>query len=125
MIKVRHIAIRTKDMDKSLAFYRDVLGLSYVRSTDLGAGQAIDLTDGETNLRLLPTQSKSGAVQKSEGSSGSGLDHIGFLVDDVNYVYNRLKKARVEFITQAPADFFKVLDPDGVVIDITSPTRGW
>ena len=122
MVKIRHIAIRVKDMDKSLAFYRDVLGLSYVRHR--GASQAIiDLTDGETNLTLLPAQSQSGAARRGEVSSG--LDHTGFLADDVNHVYNGLKKAGAEFTTAAPADFFKVLDPDGVVIDIASTTRGW
>jgi len=123
MIKVRHMAIQVKDLDKSLAFYRDTLGLQYVRTRDFSQGVAVDLTDGETNVALLVPEGESTSTQRAEGTFG--LHHIGFLVDDIDYIYNRLKKAGVEFISPAPAEFFKVLDPDGVVVDIASTARGW
>ena len=123
MIKARHIAIRVKDVEKSLAFYRDVLGLSYVRTRDRETYKAVDLTDGEANLTLLYANNSISPAPRDAGSFG--LDHIGFIVDDIDYVYNRLRTAGVEFVTPAPADFFKVLDPDGVIVDIASIARGW
>jgi len=123
MIKIGHVAINVRDTDKSLAFYRDVLGLEYVRTRDHETFRAVDLTDGETNLALLSFSGQTRLTQRTEGSFG--LDHIGFLIDDINYIYNKLKDAKVKFLTQAPADFFKVEDPDGVVVDIASTSRGW
>jgi len=123
MIKIRHVAINVRDIDKSLAFYRDVLGLEYVRTRNHEAFQAVGLTDGETNLALLSLGGQTSRVKRAEDSFG--LDHIGFLIDDINYIYNKLKDAKVKFLTQAPADFFKVEDPDGVVVDIASTSRGW
>jgi catechol 2,3-dioxygenase-like lactoylglutathione lyase family enzyme len=123
MIKIRHIAILVKNLDRSLAFYQDTLGLQYVRTRAVSIGKAVDLTDGENNLTLLVSDSENEHVQRNKNNFG--LDHIGFLVDDIDFIHDRLKTAGAEFISQAPAEFFKVLDPDGVVIDIASTSRGW
>jgi methylmalonyl-CoA/ethylmalonyl-CoA epimerase len=123
MIKIRHIAIMVENLDRSVAFYRDVLGLSYVRAVEVRGTRAVDLTDGETNLRLLPTQN-AGATKQANYSS-VGFNHIGFIVDDLDATYHRLKESKVRFLSKAPADLFKIADPDGLVIDITSAARGW
>lgn len=113
MIKARHIAIRVKDVERSRRFYQEVLGLTFVRTRKFQSQDAVDLSDGESNLTLLP------------GGNSPGLDHIGFVVDDVKGVYDKLNKAGARPDKDAPADFFKVLDPDGVIVDIAAPTRGW
>jgi catechol 2,3-dioxygenase-like lactoylglutathione lyase family enzyme len=123
MIKVRHIAIMVTDLDKSVAFYRDILGLSYVRALEVITNKAVDLTDGETNLRLI--SAKNAGAPIPNGYSSVGYNHIGFIVDDIHSTYQRLKEFKVRFLSQAPADFFKISDPDGLVIDITCPERGW
>jgi catechol 2,3-dioxygenase-like lactoylglutathione lyase family enzyme len=123
MIKVRHIAIIVTDLDKSVAFYRDILGLSYVRALEVMTNRAVDLTDGETNLRLISAGKAGGPIP--EGYSSVGYNHIGFIVDDINSTYQRLKAFKVRFLSQAPADFFKISDPDGLVIDISCPERAW
>jgi catechol 2,3-dioxygenase-like lactoylglutathione lyase family enzyme len=122
-MKLRHIAILVSNLEKSVAFYRDVLGLAYVREVEVRGTKAVDLTDGETNLRLLPAQN-AGATKQADYSS-VGFNHIGFIVDDLDETYRKLKESKVRFLSQAPADFFKIADPDGLVIDITCPTRGW
>ena len=74
-------------------------------------------------LYEVPTKRLNEQVKRNKNSPG--LDHIGFLVDDINFICDRLKTSGAEFIIQVPAEFFKVLDPDGVVIDIASAERGW
>lgn len=123
MIKIRHIAIMVSNLEKSVAFYRDVLGLSYVRAVEVRDTKAVDFTDGETNLRLL--LAKNAGPSGYDGDSLVGFNHIGFIVEDIDETYRKLKESKVRFLSKAPADFFKISDPDGLVIDITCPTRGW
>ncbi|MBI4764295.1 MAG: VOC family protein [Deltaproteobacteria bacterium] len=123
MIKIRHIAIMVKNLDKSVAFYRDLLGLSFVRTVEIRGTKAVDLTDGETNLRLLPATNPD--APRHDRDISVGFNHIGFIVEDIDETYRKLKESKVKFLSQAPADFFKISDPDGLVIDITCPTRGW
>lgn len=125
MIKLRHIAIIVSNLEKSVAFYRDLLGLSYVRAVEVRGTRGVDLTDGETNLRLLPAQTQNAGATKQANDSSVGFNHIGFIVDDLDETYRKLKESKVRFLSQAPADFFKISDPDGLVIDITSAARGW
>ena len=49
MAKIKHIAIRTHDIDKTAKFYREAFGLEQV-----GVGQSgIYLTDGYLNIAIL------------------------------------------------------------------------
>lgn len=129
MIKIRHIAIIVSNLEKSIAFYRDMLGLTYVRTVEVRGAKAVDLTDGETNLRLLPAGNAAASgldgAPRNDGENPVGFNHIGFIVDDIDETHRKLKESKVRFLNKAPADFFKIADPDGLVIDITCPTRGW
>jgi len=75
MARIKHIAIRTEDVEKTAAFYKDAFGLKQV-----GLGQnGIYLTDGHLNIAILKFQ---------PGKNGEplrlGIDHMGFQVDDVD-----------------------------------------
>jgi len=125
MIKAGHIAIQVEDIDRSLHFYRDVLGLTYIRTGESRGYVRVELSEGQINLSLLKPKEGQERSQPSRPEDAIGLDHIGFLVDDIDAIYDRLKKAGAEFDTPAPTDFFKVRDPDGVIVDIAAVSRGW
>ena len=49
MAQIKHIAIRTHDVEKTAAFYKDAFGLEQV-----GVGQSgVYLTDGRLNIAIL------------------------------------------------------------------------
>ena len=83
MAQIKHIAIRTHDVEKTAAFYKDAFGLEQV-----GVGQSgVYLTDGHLNIAILSFR---GVV---EGETMKlGVDHIGFQVDDVDAAVARIKK---------------------------------
>ena len=67
MAKIKHIAIRTEDVEKTAAFYKEAFGLKQV-----GLGQnGIYLTDGHLNIAVLKFQ---------PGKNGEplrlGVDHL-------------------------------------------------
>ncbi len=125
MLKIAHLAIQVRDMDRSLRFYRDVIGMSYVGTSEATDYQRVSLSIGQVNLTLLKRNDVDGSTAPPSAQNAIGLDHLGFVVDDVNALCERLKEAGAEFVTEGPADFFKVRDPDGVLLDIASESRGW
>ena len=81
MARIKHIAIRTADIEKTATFYKEAFGLKQV-----GLGQnGIYLTDGHLNIAVLKFQpGKNGAPLRL------GVDHVGFQVDDVEATVARI-----------------------------------
>jgi catechol 2,3-dioxygenase-like lactoylglutathione lyase family enzyme len=69
---LRHLALRVHDLERSLAFYRDVFGLRVVWRPD---ERNVYLSSGDDNLALHEDAAR-GAPSPAEA-----LDHLGFLVD--------------------------------------------
>jgi len=126
MAQIKHIAIRTHDVEKTATFYKEAFGLEQV-----GIGQSgIYLTDGRLNIAILNFR---GVV---EGETMKlGVDHIGFQVDDVDAAVARIKglggkslNDRHE-VTAAdpmqPQSYFEVkcIGPEDQVIDVSN--AGW
>ena len=68
MARIKHIAIRTADPEKTAKFYQETFGL---KRAGLGRN-GIYLTDGHINLAIL------------KGGDKLGIEHLGFQVDDVD-----------------------------------------
>lgn len=119
-MKVRgfnHLAIQTLDLEASIHFYRDVLGLIQDDTVDSGESSSTNffVPDGSF-VELLCTR-----APRSAGA-GSTVDHIAFDVDDVEAAERALRQAGVE-IVQATTTLerfksrvVKCLDPNGVVL---------
>jgi catechol 2,3-dioxygenase-like lactoylglutathione lyase family enzyme len=118
MLGLRHVALRVRDLARSLEFYTRVLGLRIDWQPD---GNSAYLTSGSDNLALHQA-GRSGDVE----SEAPGLDHFGFLVsrrEDVDDWALRLAAGGVT-LEQPPKEhrdgcrscYFK--DPDGNLIQI-------
>ena len=125
MAKIKHIAIRTDDVAKASAFYKEVFGLKQV-----GLGKnGVYLSDGHINLAILRRQ------PEMEGGDRVGIDHLGFQVDDVEGTLAALEKMGGEAVTDPqsviptdpnhPQSYYEIkcLGPDGQVIDVSG--SGW
>ncbi len=130
-IAVRHLALRVRDVAQTRRFYEEGLGFRFVGFRP--SGQSLDLSDGQVNLTLLPYVGP--ARQPLEESYE--FIHLGFWVEDLAAVYQRLLtfganivredvKERREYAGDAPpVGSFKVLDPDGNVLDISERSDEW
>ena len=126
MAQIKHIAIRTRDVDQTAAFYKDAFGL-----TQVGMGKnGVYLTDGHLNIAILKyQQGKDGEPLKL------GVDHIGFQVDDLDTALAQIESLRGIRLTEqtevSPSNAaerqsyyeIKCVGPDEQVIDISSV--GW
>ncbi|MGW0601493.1 VOC family protein [Streptomyces sp. NPDC002776] len=127
-LRTGHTGLNVTDLDRSLAFYRDVLGF-----TPLAEGKEEDrrfalLGDGET-LVLALWQQAAGPYDDSR----SGLHHLAFQADSIERVRayeSALREYGVRFAHEgvvAHAEgagsggiFFH--DPDGVRLEISVPS---
>ena len=138
MIKdVRHVGIVVSDMEKSLKFYRDLLGLK-VKSLVNEEGKFLDnmlahenvknkvaklvTEQGNTLVELI--DSRSYGNKKDRDFFTIGASHFAFTVDDLEKTYDYLVKNGVKFTAppqQTPDGFAKVTfceDPDGTPIEL-------
>jgi methylmalonyl-CoA/ethylmalonyl-CoA epimerase len=131
MARIKHIAIRTPDPDKTAAFYKEVFGLQEVGQ----AGAGVYLSDGYINLAILRSSDQGNGESPRDVPGYAGIDHLGFQVDSVDDTTQKLEAAgatamipRVD-MHRAPAtgprSFYEIKyrGPDNQVIDITE--LGW
>ena len=82
MMRLHHVAISVKDMERSLVFYRDGLGLEPGEFwTDNGRGQLF--WAGEASLEIFDPQYAAGVDQIEVGERVSGQIRFAFETPDV------------------------------------------
>jgi catechol 2,3-dioxygenase-like lactoylglutathione lyase family enzyme len=95
MAKIKHIALSTQDVDKTAKFYMDVFGMKEIAKLDGPGAKGYYLSDGDLNLAIL--NFKSDAVAGVErGKAWSGIHHIGFQVESLEEIAEKLKAAGSE-----------------------------
>ena len=129
MAFLRHIALRTKDMETSRRFY-ETIGFEFVGYRGRGG---LDLSDGTLNMTILQYN----GTERPPFEEGTEFIHFGIIVEDLGSIYNTLRDGGFELImdnvkkgddiddTKPPERSFKVADPDGNVVDITCATDEW
>ena len=129
MARLRHIAIATRDPEKTAAFYQKVFGLKFVKRVPASPrGSGVFLSDGHVNFAFLDYPSDE-AADMAGGAAYEGLHHMGFHVDSLEEANARLGETGAEVLGDevGPHDSFyfeqKVRGPNGVIMDIS--TRGW
>jgi glyoxylase I family protein len=92
MAKIKHIALSTQDVDKTAKFYIDVFGMKEIAKIDSPGARGYYLSDGDINLAIL--NFKNDAVAGVErGKDWSGIHHIGFQVDNLEAIAEKLAAA--------------------------------
>lgn len=113
-----HNNFNVKDLDKSLKFYEEALGLKEVRRKEAGDGSFIlvYLGDGESKHQLELTWLRD--WEKDSYNLGDNEFHLAFETDDME---NSLKKHKemdcVCFENPAMGIYF-ISDPDGYWLEI-------
>ena len=130
MAKIKHIAIRTPDPEKTAAFYKSVFELEEVGQ----AGTGVYLSDGYINLAILRSNDNGNGESPRDIPGYAGIDHLGFVVDDVDAATKKLEDegatamGRLDLGHQQPENGrsyyeLKFRGPDSQVIDISG--AGW
>jgi len=142
MKALHHVGITVKDLDASIRFYHDVLGLPFSNEPSPwfdgpelgpavgvpGAGlRQVSLLLGDTTLELLEYKSPPSDTTQPLPSNNIGASHVAFLVDDIEQSMAELKAKGIEFFSDANVVDEGVLagwrwvyfaDPDGYPLEL-------
>lgn len=102
--KFHHVGVVVRDIDASLRFYRDTLGLhvhKFETIDDQGVRAAL-LTIGDSEIELIQPIVPDNGVARYLEKRGEGLHHVCFQVDSIDRDLGALKAAEVELIDQQP-----------------------
>lgn len=136
-----HFGITVRSLERSTAFYRDLLGLEEIFSwnphgeyigtlighpeVDLHA-TILRLPNSDVALELLEYGNVDGTPIDSDNGN-PGTAHLAFFVDALDDIYDRLRAAGVESVsepvtpTMGPNEGGRVvylIDPDGIRIEL-------
>ena len=102
--KIDHIGIAVKDIDESLKFYHEALGIE-VKDIEEVAGQKVKVAFFfifESKFELLQPTDPTSPIAKHIEKRGTGIQHVALRVDDVESEIERLKDEGVRFIGDKP-----------------------
>jgi lactoylglutathione lyase len=122
-----YAGIRVTDLDRSLRFYCEGLGLrERGRGTMSHGGTFVGLEDPESHFQLELNLYPADSVYAKPYVVGEGLDHFGLDVADARAVIERLRGMGVKVAVEPWLEAGKywigfVEDPDGIWIEIQSP----
>jgi len=126
-IRLYYSGIEVRELRRSLRFYRSLgLKISH-RGTMAHGGKYVHMKDPSSDQRLelnwYPKRSR--FYQKYK--NGSELDHIGFIVDDVEKWYKLLVRRGARPAARPFGDESETLayvkDPNGIWIELIGPGR--
>jgi catechol 2,3-dioxygenase-like lactoylglutathione lyase family enzyme len=140
---VNHVGLTVSSLERSVAFYRDVVGLDLVLEQEKEGGYLSAITRypgaharmaqlearGGTRIELFEYLEPPGGGVPLEPAN-VGITHLCLLVDDIERARRRLVEAGAElFSDPVPIDTganaggwdLYVRDPDGIVLELFQP----
>jgi lactoylglutathione lyase len=146
--KAHHTGFTVRSLDRSIAFYRDLLGFEvvfqwnpqapYIRElvgypdVDLHAA-VLKIPNSDVFLELLEYRGiPEITVDMANGNIGNG--HIAFNVDELDPLYDRLKQSGVESVSPPVTPTIGpnrggravyLIDPDGFRVELIETARGF
>ena len=126
-----HVGVRASDINKTIQFWRDGLGIPVVNKI---GEQAYDLSDGHHNFRVFQ---HNGPERPGHVSGMLDYLHIGIRVPNLEEAAKRLLDMGYEIysdglggnvplnVNNLQEGAFKVEDPDGITVDVTASDDQW
>lgn len=107
MIKVKnihHIGIAVKDMNESLHFWKDIIGLPLTTTEFVPSHkvQVAFLSAGESDIELLTPLEGNQKMIDFIQEKGGGLDHLCLEVDNLEEVIHELKHNGINLVDETP-----------------------
>ena len=102
--KINHVAVAVNDIDASLTFWRDALGLELAELRDVPAevAQIAFLPVGGTEVELVRPTTEDSGLAKYIAKNGAGLHHLCLETDDIEAMLAQLKEKGIQLINESP-----------------------
>ncbi|MDD5723042.1 MAG: VOC family protein [Syntrophales bacterium] len=120
--KLAHTDISVRDLSKSLAFYKEALGLREVRTYEQPDGEVrlVYLSDEANKYQIELTWLKD---RKEAYNHGDNDLHLAFVTDDYEAAYSKHKEMGCIYYENKGMGIYFIADPDGYWLEIV-PDKG-
>jgi lactoylglutathione lyase len=117
-----HSNINVLDLEKSLEFYKNALGMEEVRRHKAGDGsfELSFISDGSTSHQMELTWLRD---KESAYELGDNESHIAFLVDDIQAAHDLHEKMGCICFENKGMGLYFIEDPDGYWLEIIPARR--
>jgi methylmalonyl-CoA/ethylmalonyl-CoA epimerase len=132
-LKIEHLGIAVKDLEKSNTLYELLLGKAPYKSEAVESEGVITsfFQTGESKIELLAATNPESPISKFIEKKGEGIHHIAFEVEDIAKEIERLKSEGFQMINESPkkgADnkliaFLHPKSTGGVLIELCQEIR--
>lgn len=129
-----HIAIATPDLEESLRFYEETLGIrcSHIEELPDRGIKVAFLPIGGTRIELVAPTRADSEVSAFLEKRGGGIHHLCFSTDDVDHDVEALKQAGVRLTADAAAPgahgcrvaFIHPKASGGTLLELSTPPKG-
>ncbi len=131
--KVHHVAVIVRDLDESLGFWRDMLGLpvDLVLPIEHDRVTIAFLPVGESKVELVQPTDDTTGVARFLASKGEGFHHVCFEVANISETLMRLEMDGIELIdtvarkgAEGPVAFIHPRSCHGVLVELIEAPGG-
>ncbi|QDP97034.1 methylmalonyl-CoA epimerase [Microlunatus elymi] len=146
VLAIDHVGVASADLNDSLAFYRELLGLVETHRESNEDQQVVEVmlaapghkssdrsneTEPATQLQLLAPLSADSTVAKFLDRSGPGMHHLALRVSDIQATSDRLLARGLRLLYPQPRagtagsmiNFIHPKDAGGVLVELVQPAR--
>jgi len=109
---IEHIGIAVKNLEESIKYYQDVLGLECYNIEEV-KDQKVKTAFfkvGDTKIELLESTDPEGPIGKYIEKKGEGIHHIAFAVNDIEKTLKHVEEKGVRLIDSEPRKGAEGLD---------------
>jgi methylmalonyl-CoA/ethylmalonyl-CoA epimerase len=104
LTKIDHLGIAVRNLDKSVEYYENSLGLSCHGREEVESQKVKTafFEIGEVHLELLEPTSEDSPIARFLEKNGEGVHHIAFRTDDIEKQLNQASGSGVKLIHEVP-----------------------
>lgn len=104
MKKVDHIGIAVTNLDETISYYTEVLGLTLLKVEEVESQQVkVAFIDaGNVKLELLEPMSEKSTIHGFIEKRGQGIHHVAFGVESIEERMQELREKGVRLLSEGP-----------------------
>lgn len=104
VLKLDHVGIAVKNLDETIGFYKDVLGLDLaeIEVVEEQKVKVAFLPIGDTEIELLESTADDGPIAKYIERNGEGVQHLAFQVENIEEAIAEMQEKGMKMIDEMP-----------------------
>lgn len=133
MLKIEHIGIAVKELEKSIPLFEQLLNTPCYKTEEVtseGVNTAFFAT-GDSKIELLEATKEGSPIQKFVDKKGEGIHHIAFEVENIEAEMKRLQALGFELLNETPKNgadnklvcFLHPKTTNGVLVELCQEKR--